>query len=185
MLRVFDIFFSSFGIILLMPILLLITLIVYFETKHPIFTQTRLGRNKKSFILIKFRTMKINTPNKGSHLIDSSYITKTGSFLRVTKIDELPQLWNVLCGEMSIVGPRPCLPNQYELIIERQKRRVFDIRPGITGLAQIKTIDMATPKLLARTDAVMIKNLNLRNYFKYIFFTVLGKGFGDQIEKRK
>ncbi len=184
MLRLFDIFLSGSAIILLMPLIFITTILLYFENKNPIFIQTRIGQNKKPFLLIKFRTMSLKTPNVGSHLVDPSYITKIGLILRKTKIDELPQLWNVLCGEMSLVGPRPCLPNQYELIIERQKRNIFKIKPGITGLAQINNIDMSNPVLLAETDAKMIKNLNLTNYIKYIFFTILGKGCGDQIKKK-
>jgi lipopolysaccharide/colanic/teichoic acid biosynthesis glycosyltransferase len=95
--------------------------------------------------------------------------------LRRTKLDELPQLWNVLKGEMSLVGPRPCLFNQKELIQERAARKVFDIRPGITGLAQVQEIDMSTPKLLAETDAQMLETLCVKDYFRYILLTVTGK----------
>ncbi|MFZ1569048.1 MAG: sugar transferase [Thiolinea sp.] len=100
-----------------------------------------------------------------------------------TKLDELPQLWNVLKGEMSRVGPRPCLPTQTELIDEREKSQVFKLRPGITGLAQINNIDMSTPELLAETDAKMLQNLSLLNYFSYISQTLLGKGQGDKIRR--
>jgi len=96
-------------------------------------------------------------------------------------LDELPQLWNVLKGDMSLVGPRPCLPNQLELITERERRGVFTVRPGITGLAQVNEIDMSTPELLAETDEQMIETLNFKNYFSYILQTVLGKGRGDRI----
>ncbi|BFN13744.1 hypothetical protein MspRI1_17550 [Marinobacter sp. RI1] len=96
-------------------------------------------------------------------------------------MDELPQLWNVLKGEMSLVGPRPCLFNQDELIRERQERGVFDVRPGITGLAQVSDIDMSTPRLLAETDEKMIRNLGIADYFRYIFMTVTGKGAGDRV----
>lgn len=102
-------------------------------------------------------------------------------FLRRTKLDELPQVWNVLMGEMSLVGPRPNLFNQTELIKERSEKGVYDVRPGITGLAQVNEIDMSTPKLLAETDAEMIKTLTIKDYFKYIFVTVTGKGQGDRI----
>jgi lipopolysaccharide/colanic/teichoic acid biosynthesis glycosyltransferase len=95
-----------------------------------------------------------------------------GIFLRKTKLDEIPQLWNVLIGEMSLVGPRPCLLNQNNLINERKKRGVFKVRPGITGLAQIKGITMKTPTLLAKTDLEMIKQLNVFNYFYYILVTM-------------
>jgi len=127
--------------------------------------------------------MHINTQSVATHLVQPSAITSWGSLLRNSKLDELPQLLNVLLGDMSIVGPRPNLLNQIELIEERDARGVYNVRPGITGLAQIKKIDMSTPKLLAQTDAKMISNFNMTNYFKYILLTLLGKGFGDRIQK--
>ena len=101
--------------------------------------------------------------------------------MRRTKLDELPQLWNVLKGDMSLVGPRPGLPNQKELWEERRKLCVFVVRPGITGLAQVKNIDMSTPLILASTDAEMIKTLNLKSYLKYIVLTIFGAGQGDAV----
>jgi lipopolysaccharide/colanic/teichoic acid biosynthesis glycosyltransferase len=127
--------------------------------------------------------MHVNTQAMATHLVQVSAITKWGSFLRKSKLDELPQLWNVFVGDMSLVGPRPNLYNQLELIEERSKRGVYSIRPGITGLAQIQKIDMSTPQLLAETDAMMIEHLSVRYYFKYIFLTVFGKGFGDRVRK--
>jgi lipopolysaccharide/colanic/teichoic acid biosynthesis glycosyltransferase len=126
--------------------------------------------------------MKPDTASVASHLADTSSITPLGRFLRRTKLDELPQLWNVLKGEMSLVGPRPCLFNQAELIEEREKRGVLAVRPGITGLAQINDIDMSTPRLLAETDAKMMASMSIRNYFFYIIMTVLGKGAGDRVK---
>ena len=127
--------------------------------------------------------MYLNAPSVPTHLASASSITSFGSFLRKSKLDELPQLWNVFIGDMSLVGPRPNLFNQTELMEERQKFGVYDVRPGITGLAQVNQIDMSTPRLLAKTDAEMIKNYNLIMYIKYIFITVLGKGNGDRIKK--
>jgi len=170
--RIFDIVISLSGILFLTPIFVIITLLIWLDTKLPFFLQERVGLNKKPFLLIKFRTMKKNTPSVGTHLMDNSAITKTGNFLRKTKLDELPQLWNVLTGDMSIVGPRPCLFNQRKLISERKKRRVFKVRPGITGLSQISGINMKTPILLAKTDQKMIKEMSLYNYFYYIFKTI-------------
>ena len=120
-----------------------------------------------------------------SHLTDASNITTFGSFLRRTKLDELPQLWNVMRGEMSLVGPRPCLFNQEELIANRTDLGVFNARPGITGLAQIQGIDMSSPELLAKIDFKMLETLSLSNYFRYIFLTLLGKGFGDRVRLDK
>mgnify|MGYP003646234495 CR=1 FL=1 len=181
MIRLLDFIFSLLGLVFGFPVLLLLYVIGLFDTGSPVFKQQRVGRNKKPFTLVKFRTMTVDTASVASHLASSSSITKFGHFLRKTKLDELPQLWNVLKGEMSLVGPRPCLFNQEELIAEREKRGVLETRPGITGLAQVNDIDMSTPKLLAETDAKMLANLNLAAYFKYIFMTVSGKGSGDRV----
>ena len=185
MIRFFDILFSFFGILILSPILFGLIIFGYFDTGSPIFRQERIGKGKKPFHLMKFRSMHVNAPSVATHLASASSITRYGSFLRRSKLDELPQLWNVLMGDMSLVGPRPNLFNQTELIEERGNRGVYDLRPGITGLAQIQKIDMSTPQLLAETDAMMISQLNIFYYFKYIFLTVFGKGFGDRIVQKK
>lgn len=182
MLRLLDFFFSFFGLVVGAPVLLAIYLIGLFDTGSPLFQQVRVGRGQNPFTLVKFRTMRPDTASVASHLADASAITLWGSFLRRTKLDELPQLWNVLKGEMSLVGPRPCLFNQNELIGARAALAVFDARPGITGLAQVSNIDMSTPKLLAEMDARMLQDLTLTMYFKYIFMTVAGKGAGDRIK---
>jgi len=179
--RFFDVLFSFIGLILGFPVMLLIALIGLFDTGSPIFRQVRVGRNRQPFVLVKFRTMKKDTASVASHLASASAITPFGGFLRRTKLDELPQLWNVLKGEMSLVGPRPCLFNQEELIAEREERGVLNARPGITGLAQVNEIDMSTPLLLAETDQEMLENLTLGAYFKYILMTVAGKGAGDRV----
>lgn len=184
MIRFLDFIFALFGLVFGFPVLLVIYIIGLFDTGSPLFLQERVGRNKKPFTLVKFRTMKVDTASVASHLASSSSITKLGGFLRKTKLDELPQLWNVLKGEMSLVGPRPNLFNQEELIAERDALGVYEVRPGITGLAQVNEIDMSTPKLLAETDQQMIQSLNLRDYFRYIFMTVAGKGSGDRVNKR-
>lgn len=181
MLRILDLLFSLVGLVLGSPVLLLIYVVGLFDTGSPLFHQERVGRDQKPFVLVKFRTMRPDTASVASHLADASSITRLGVFLRRTKLDELPQLWNVLKGEMSLVGPRPCLFNQTDLINERAARGVFDSRPGITGLAQISNIDMSTPKLLAETDAKMLASLTLGDYFSYIIQTVSGKGAGDRI----
>jgi O-antigen biosynthesis protein WbqP len=183
MTRIFDIVFSFMGLLILSPIILLLLIIGKFDTGSPLFRQERVGMKQKPFQLLKFRSMHVNTKAMATHLVQVSAISKWGSFLRKSKLDELPQLFNVLIGDMSFVGPRPNLFNQIELIEERQKRGVYSIRPGITGLAQIHKIDMSTPQCLAETDAKMIEHLNVWYYFKYIFFTLFGKGFGDRVRR--
>jgi len=173
---------AFFGLIVTSPILIAVTIIGYFDTGSPIFIQERIGKNKRAFKLIKFRTMSIDTKSVASHLASTASITKLGSFLRKTKIDELPQLINVLKGEMSFVGPRPNLFNQETLITERSERDVYNVLPGITGLAQVNNIDMSTPELLAKTDALMIESLTITLYFKYILMTVTGRGTGDAVK---
>ena len=181
MIRIFDIIFSLTGLVFGLPVLLIIWILGFFDTGSPIFRQERMGRNMKSFTLFKFRTMSRDTASVASHLASMSSITLFGRFLRKTKLDEYPQLWNVLKGDMSLVGPRPNLFNQEELIHVRDSLDVYDVRPGITGLAQIRNIDMSTPTLLAKTDAEMISTMSIANYFKYIFLTVAGKGQGDRV----
>jgi len=181
MFRAFDVFFSLLGLVLGFPLLLVIYLVGLFDTGEPLFRQERVGRHQKPFTLVKFRTMRVGTASVASHLVDSQTITPLGQFLRRTKLDELPQLWNVLWGDMSLVGPRPGLFNQQELIEARQAHEVYQARPGITGLAQVSGIDMSTPQLLAETDARMLAHLTVSSYFKYIVQTVLGGGRGDAV----
>ena len=181
MIRLLDFVFALLGLVLGLPVLMILVIIGLLDTGSPIFRQQRVGRNRKPFALVKFRTMKKDTASVASHLASASAITPFGHFLRRTKLDELPQLWNVLKGEMSLVGPRPCLFNQGELIAEREQRGVLTARPGITGLAQVNDIDMSTPVLLAETDQKMLENLTVGAYFKYIFMTVAGKGAGDRV----
>ena len=180
--RILDFFMALVGLILTFPILLIVTIVGYFDTGSPIFIQERVGKNKRPFKLIKFRTMSVDTKSVASHLASSASITKQGSFLRKSKLDELPQLINVIKGEMSFVGPRPNLFNQEELIAERDSRGVYSVLPGITGLAQVNTIDMSTPKLLAETDQKMIQTLNIKDYCKYIMMTATGSGSGDCVK---
>ena len=181
MIRLVDLILSFLGILLLSPILVVVYVLGWFDTASPLFLQKRLGKNKKIFTLIKYRTMRPDTPSVASHLVEKNHITSLGRFLRKSKLDELPQLFNVLLGDMSLVGPRPNLPNQEELIQARDLHGVYAVRPGITGLAQIQNIDMSTPKLLAETDAQMIATLNFKSYLTYILLTVSGKGRGDAV----
>ncbi|MCD9508253.1 sugar transferase [Photobacterium phosphoreum] len=182
MLRLFDIVASFLGLLFLWPILLIIIVIGMFDTGSPVFIQTRVGKNQKPFKLIKFRTMTVDTQSVASHLASNTSITRLGHFLRKTKIDELPQLINVLKGDMSLVGPRPNLFNQQELITERDKLGIYKVLPGITGLSQVQNIDMSTPKLLAETDKKMIDSLTIKDYFKYIIMTATGSGAGDAVK---
>jgi lipopolysaccharide/colanic/teichoic acid biosynthesis glycosyltransferase len=182
MIRLIDFLAAFLGLLFLWPVLLIVTIIGLFDTGSPIFVQERVGRNKKPFKLIKFRTMSIETQSVASHLANNASITKLGAFLRKTKIDELPQLINVVKGEMSLVGPRPNLFNQEELIAERDVMGVYNVLPGITGLAQVQNIDMSTPTLLAKTDREMIDSLTLKSYLKYIMMTVTGSGSGDAVK---
>jgi O-antigen biosynthesis protein WbqP len=182
MIRFFDFIFSFFGLLFLWPIMLVLYIIGLFDTGSPLFKQERVGRHKKPFTLYKFRTMNVKAKSVATHLADGSQITKFGGFLRRTKLDELPQLINVLKGEMSLVGPRPNLFNQIELIEERDKRGVYDHLPGITGLAQINEIDMSTPEMLAEKDAEMLAKITVKDYFMYILATVTGKGQGDRVK---
>ena len=180
MLRIFDVALAILGLLLTLPLMALLYLLGLFDTGAPLFRQERVGRHQRPFILIKFRTMRRNTQSVATHLADPGSVTKTGAFLRRTKLDELPQLWNVLKGDMSLVGPRPCLFNQEELIKARDLQGIFEFRPGITGLAQINGIDMSTPELLAETDSSMLQNLGVGTYFGYIIKTVTGAGQGDR-----
>lgn len=180
--RLVDIILSLIGLIFLSPLLLGVFLFSsLFQQGSPLFRQERVGQGQKLFTLVKFRTMRPETGSVGTHEVNPAQVTKWGRILRKTKIDELPQLWNVLSGEMSLAGPRPCLPSQIELIKARQKMGVFCVQPGITGLAQIRGIDMSNPNLLAETDAEMVRTISLPKYFKYILLTVCGWGMEDRV----
>lgn len=183
LLRLFDVAFSVVGLVVGLPILLALLVAGYFDTGSPLFRQQRVGRRQQAFTLVKFRTMRLDTASVASHMADGSAITPLGRFMRKTKLDELPQLWNVLKGEMSLVGPRPGLFNQEELTAARDKQGVFAARPGITGLAQVNGIDMSTPELLAETDRQMLETLGVVSYFKYILQTVTGRGSGDAVKE--
>lgn len=147
------------------------------------FSQTRLGRNESKFIIFKFRTMVCGTPDLPSHEVENVRVTRVGSWLRKTKLDELPQILNLFAGNMTLVGPRPCLPSQKELISERRRRNVFDVKPGITGWAQVMGFDMSRPKQLARIESLMIRQSSLCNFIGVLWFTVIGRGSGDRVRK--
>ena len=182
MIRTFDILLATLALLIFFPLIIFIYFLIYFENKSPIFKQVRVGKNMTKFTLLKFRTMKIGTESKATHLTDNTKITKVGSLLRNTKLDELPQLFNVLKGDMSLVGPRPSLPSQVELLNIRSQYNLYKYLPGITGLSQIKGIDMSDPFLISKTDYKMMHNLNLKKYFYYLLLTFFGSGFGDNVK---
>lgn len=169
--------------ILLIP-MIFIWLSIKMTSKGPgIFTQNRIGLKGKQFKLYKFRTMKVDTKNMGTHLVSSSDITRVGMLLRRTKLDELPQLLNILLGDMELVGPRPGLPEQQELTYFRSKKNIYDVAPGVTGYAQVNQIDMSTPKTLAEWDVRYIKMRSIIFDMSIIIQTFLGKGGGDKVTK--
>ncbi|QUM71307.1 sugar transferase [Sphingopyxis granuli] len=168
----------------LAPIALIVCLIaavpVAIEAKaSPLFFQTRLGRGERPFRLLKLRTMHVSTPSLASHQVGANSILVSGRLLRRLKIDELPQIWNVLNGTMSFVGPRPGLPNQLELTAARRRHGVFDLIPGITGVAQIRGIDMSTPEELAVADKGYAQPWSLMHDLRILWATAIGAGSGD------
>lgn len=182
LIRVIDIAAALLGGLLVLPIILILWFVIRLDTPGPsIFRQQRVGRGERLFVCCKLRTMAHGAPAVGSHEIPSTYVTALGRRLRRLKLDELPQLWNVLIGEMSLVGPRPCLPSQKELIAARRALGVYGVRPGITGSAQVKGIDMSTPLELAHEDAVWVAAPSLKMYASLVVMTVFGRGRGDAI----
>lgn len=186
MIRFFDILISLLGMLVIWPLLLLIAFICFLDTGSPIFIQLRVGRRQVPFKLIKFRTMHVGTADVPTHLVEKSAITPVGYLLRRTRMDELLQLWNVLNGDMSLVGPRPCLQSQVELISEREFFGIYKVRPGLTGLAQISDVDMSDPQKLVALEVKMMNQMSIVNYFKYIFSTILGvMGLIDNSEDKR
>ena len=180
--RFFDFIVALSALFTLLPITILVALLIRFKLGSPIlFTQNRPGLHGKVFKMMKFRSMLDAKDKHGNLLPDNERMTKFGSFLRSTSLDELPGLFNVLKGDMSLVGPRPLLVQYLPLYSTDQARR-HNVRPGITGLAQVNEIDMSTPELLAETDSEMIDTLTIGNYFKYILMTVTGSGSGDRVK---
>ena len=183
MILFFDVVFSAAGLVIGSPLLSLLWVLGWLENRSPIFRQVRLGRHQQPFTLVKFRTMRLDTDNAPTHMVSASSVTPLGHFLRRTKLDELPQLWNVLLGDMSLVGPRPGLPSHTALTEARARAGVFEARPGITGLAQLQGVDMSTPEKLAEVDARMLSGLTLTGYFRYVVATALGGGRGDRVNR--
>lgn len=157
------------------PLLIIIWVLIKATSKGPgLFIQERVGKNNRIFECYKFRTMYQNTKQAGTHEIASSSITKIGMVLRKTKLDELPQAMNVLKNEMSLIGPRPCLPTQKQLIKERLRYNVLSIKPGISGWAQVNALDMSDPVKLAETDAKYLADRSIKLDIKIIIMTLKG-----------
>jgi O-antigen biosynthesis protein WbqP len=174
--RLIDIILALTGIIVLLPVFIGLIFAIKIDSDGPaIFKQKRVGKNKKHFNILKFRTMRIDTPNdKPTHLLENpaQYITKVGRFLRNTSLDELPQIWNVLIGQMSIIGPRPALWNQYDLIEERDKFGANSLRPGLTGWAQINGRDELLIPAKARYDGEYVQCMSFLFDCKCLFRTI-------------
>ena len=175
--RGIDFLLSLVGIIVLSPIFLILCIAIKIDSKGPvIFKQKRVGKNKSHFYIYKFRTMKVDTPQETpTHLLSNPdfFITRVGKFLRKTSLDELPQLFNILKGDMAVIGPRPALWNQYDLIEERDKYHANDIRPGLTGLAQISGRDELEIDYKARLDGQYTANITPMMDLKCFFGTII------------
>ena len=180
--RTFDFLAATAGLVLFAVPIFLMAIAVRMGSRGPaLFRQKRVGRNGRTFTCYKLRTMRQGTGNLPSHELTADAITPIGAKLRRLKLDELPQLWNVLCGDMSLVGPRPCLPSQSELIDARNRLGVLRFRPGITGVAQIAGIDMSDPQRLAAADALY--SPSLLTDLRLVFLTVVGAGRGDAVRE--
>lgn len=175
--KIIDLFLSIVGIILLSPVFVIISIIIKITSKGPIFfKQKRIGKNKKYFMIYKFRTMRVDTPkDMPTHMLNNPdlYITKIGKVLRKTSLDELPQIINIIKGDMSIIGPRPALWNQEDLIEERDKYNANDIKPGLTGLAQISGRDELEIIVKAKLDGEYTRNLSFSLDAKIFFKTII------------
>lgn len=175
--RILDFILSVMGSIVLLPLFFIIVILIKLDSRGPIFfKQKRVGKNKTHFFILKFRTMSINAPkDMPTHLLQDpdQYITKVGKFLRKTSLDELPQIFNIIVGQMAIVGPRPALWNQYDLIAERDIYNANSIRPGLTGWAQINGRDTISIEDKARFDGDYVENIGFKLDFKCFIGTVI------------
>jgi len=175
--RFYDTVLSFIGLIVLSPLFLVIMIFIKLDSKGPIlFKQKRIGRNKKNFYILKFRTMRIDTPkDTPTHMLENpqQWITKVGKFLRKTSLDEMPQIINILKGDMSIIGPRPALWNQYDLVEERDKYGVHQLYPGLTGYAQINGRDELPIPEKAKLDGFYVEHVSLWLDIKIFFGTII------------
>jgi O-antigen biosynthesis protein WbqP len=181
--RMLDVLASAAFLLVFWPILLIVCVAVRLSSPGPaVFAQVRVGRNERPFTCYKLRTMYVGTASLPTHQVQASSVTPLGEYLRRFKVDEIPQLCNVLIGDMSLVGPRPCLPTQTELVEARRRLGVFEVRPGITGLAQVRGIDMSDPDRLAEVDAQYVRSRSFAGDLKLIWATLRGQGVGiDQV----
>ena len=182
MIRVLDVLIAGVGLVVALPLLLIcLPIISLTSAGAPIFAQQRVGRQQRLFVCYKLRTMRIGTVSAATHEVSRTAVTPLGALLRRTKLDELPQLWNVLVGDMSLVGPRPCLPGQTELISARDGRGVYALRPGITGPAQVLGVDMSEPERLSCLDQTWLVDRSVHAYLALIVLTLIGRGRGDRV----
>lgn len=181
--RIFDCSLAILGLIISMPLLIVLIIFAYVETGSPLYCQNRVGQGKKIYRIFKIRTMNVNVADQPTHLVTRDDITMFGRVIRKIKLDELPQLVNILLGDMSLVGPRPCLPSQKDVILQRDTRDIFSVKPGLTGFAQLRGVDMSRPRLLALIDAKMIAQSSVKTYLLCVWRTILGRGFGDKVGK--
>lgn len=182
--RTLDFALALLGLLLALPLMLVIWIAIRSTSAGPaVFVQDRVGRHEELFRCFKFRTMHLGSPNTASHNASEAWVTPVGKVLRRTKLDELPQLVNVIIGDMSLVGPRPCLPSQNNLISARRSQLVFTVRPGITGLAQVAGVDMSEPHVLAAVDGRYVRTRSFLGDLHILVQTVLGAGSGDRIAK--
>lgn len=180
--RFVDLAFAVGVVVLFGWLLIIIGIAIRLESRGPaLFRQRRVGWHQRTFTCFKFRTMYVGTQNTGTHEVSASSVTKLGAFLRRTKIDELPQVLNILMNDMSLVGPRPSLPSQTEVVAARSRRRVYAAKPGITGLSQIRGIDMSSPEKLAISDADYLKLQSIALECYILVQTAIGKGGGDKL----
>jgi O-antigen biosynthesis protein WbqP len=175
--RLFDLALALPLALLSLPVIVVAAAWIRLTSPGPaFFSQLRVGRHEKPFRCRKLRTMHQGTASLPTHEVDAQSVTAAGHFLRRLKLDELPQLWNVLTGEMSLVGPRPCLPMQRELIARRRELGVYALRPGITGLAQLRGIDMSDPNRCANADAEYLATRSIWMDMRIVLGTALGRG---------
>lgn len=173
------------GLIATSPFLALAVILIRLDSPGAaLFRQERVGIGKKPFTCLKLRTMAQGTKQAGTHEVSAASVTRLGRILRATKLDEIPQLWNVVRGEMAFVGPRPCLPSQTELVHEREIRGVYEVLPGITGLGQVRGVDMSDPVRLAEIDAEYVRARSLALDLKLVLQTACGGGAGDRVKSR-